>query len=196
VFLCSSGIGYYGAYRANATEFTEADLPGTGFLANVCVAWEKATQPAATAGVRVVNLRTGMVLATHGGALPPLAKLFRWYVGGVIGGGKQWISWLHLDDMVGLFLFALDQPAAHGPLNAVAPESMTNWGFAHGLAKALRRPCWLPTPAFALRLFLGAMAELATHGQRVRPTKAAQLGYDFRYPLLTEALGQLYHRPT
>lgn len=194
VLICSSGIGYYGASRNNATEFTENDLPGTGFLANVCVAWEQATQAATTAGVRVANVRTGMVLAAHGGALPTIAKPFRFFVGGVIGGGKQWMSWIHLTDMADLLVFLLDHPDARGPFNAVAPEPLTNWGFSHTLAKVLRRPCLFPVPAFAVRLLMGGMAELATHGQRVLPMRAQQLGFPFRFPLLEPALRDVYAR--
>lgn len=192
VFVSSSGIGYYGAYANNATEFTEADLPGTGFLANVCVAWEAATQAAHTAGVRVVQVRTGMVLARDAGALPTIARPFRWFLGGVIGSGKQWVSWIHLTDMANLLVFALDQPVA-GPLNAVAPEAITHWGFVRALAHVLRRPCWLPTPAFGVRLLLGSMAELATHGQRVIPAHATRAGFTFEYPQLEQALAAIYH---
>jgi uncharacterized protein len=192
VFIVSSGVGYYGSYRENATEFTENDLPGSGFLADVCVEWERAATPAATAGVRVANMRTGMVLAKEGGALPQMAKPFRWHVGGVMGSGKQWVSWIHIDDMAGLILFVLDHTNASGPVNAVAPESITNWGFTQALAKSLHRRARVSVPTLGLRLLLGEMSELATHGQRVVPTKAQQWGYTFRYPLLEDALKAIY----
>ncbi len=188
VLVNASAVGYYGNFRDNPTEFVEDDRPGSGFLPDVCVAWERATEPANAAGARVAIIRVGMVLAGHGGALPQLARPFRWFVGGVIAGGRQWVSWIHLDDLVGLFLLALDRPDARGPINGTAPEPVTNWGFSHILADVLRRPCRVPVPRFALRLLLGTMAELATHGQRVIPTRAKSLGYEYQFPLLEGAL--------
>lgn len=190
VLVNASAIGYYGRYEDNPTEFTEDDLPGSGFLADLCVAWEKATEPAATAGVRVAIIRVGFVLANDGGGLPQLAKPFRWYLGGPVASGRQWVSWIHVDDLAGLFLLALDRPDVHGPLNGTAPEPVTNWGFSHDLAAALRRPCWFRVPKLALRLAMGEMAELATHGQRVIPTRAKGAGYEYRYPLVDRALAE------
>ena len=195
VLVNASAVGYYGMYRDNATEFVEEDLPGTGFLADVCVAWERATEPAAAAGVRVAIVRVGVVVAGEGGVLPQLARPFRFFAGGVVGRGRQWMSWIHLDDIAGLFVHALDRPDAVGPINGTAPEPVTNWGFSHLLAKVLRRPCWMPIPPFALRLLMGEMSELATGGQRVIPTKAKALGYEFKYPLLEPALRQALGRP-
>jgi uncharacterized protein (TIGR01777 family) len=182
-------------YRENATEFVEEDLPGTGFLADVCVAWEKATEPAAAAGVRVAIVRVGVVLAGEGGALPQMAKPFRFYLGGVVGRGRQWLSWIHIADLAGLFVHALDRPDAVGPINGTAPEPVTNWGFSHLLAKVLRRPCWFPVPPFGLRMFMGEMSTLATDGQRVIPAKAKALGYEFQYPLLEPALREALGKP-
>lgn len=193
VLVNASAVGYYGMFEDNATEFVEADSPGSGFLADVCVAWEAATDPAAKAGVRVAMIRIGMVLARDGGALPQLAKPFRWYLGGPVGSGRQWVSWIHVDDLAGLFILALDRPDASGPINGTAPEPVTNWGFSHTLAAVLNRPCWLRVPKLALRLGLGTMAELATHGQRVIPVRAKELGYEFRYPLLEPALRAAIH---
>lgn len=191
--VSASAVGYYGMFEDNPTEFVETDPPGSGFLADVCVAWEAATEPAAKAGVRVANVRVGMVLADDGGALPTLARPFRWFLGGPVGSGRQWVSWIHVDDLAGLFLLALDRPDAAGPINGTAPEPVTNWGFSHTLAKVLKRPCRLRVPKLALRLGLGSMAELATHGQRVIPARAKELGYDFRYPLLEPALRSVIH---
>jgi uncharacterized protein len=188
VLVNASAVGYYGMYRENATEFVEDDLPGTGFLADVCVAWERATEPAAASGVRVAIVRVGVVVAGEGGVLPQLARPFRFFVGGVVGRGRQWMSWIHLDDIAGLFVHALDRPDAVGPINGTAPEPVTNWGFSHLLAKVLRRPCWMPIPTFGLRLLMGEMSELATDGQRVIPMRAKALGYEFKYPLLEPAL--------
>jgi uncharacterized protein (TIGR01777 family) len=188
VLVNASAIGYYGSYEDNPTEFTEADLPGSGFLADLCVAWEKATEPAAAAGVRVAIVRVGFVLANDGGGLPQLAKPFRWFLGGPVGTGRQWVSWIHVEDIAGLFILALDRADARGPINGTAPEPVTNWGFSQAVAKALRRPCWFRVPKLALRLAMSEMAELATHGQRVIPTRAKALGYEYRYPMLEPAL--------
>jgi uncharacterized protein len=195
VLVNASAVGYYGMYRENATEFVEDDLPGTGFLADVCIAWERATERAAAAGVRVAIVRVGVVVAGEGGVLPQLARPFRFLVGGVVGRGRQWMSWIHIDDIVGLFIHALDRPDAIGPINGTAPEPVTNWGFSHLLAKVLRRPCWMPIPAFGLRLLMGEMSELATDGQRVIPARAKALGYEFQYPLLEPALREALGRP-
>lgn len=190
-FITASGLGYYGSYKDNATEFVESDLPGSGFLADVCVQWEGSTKPARDAGVRVASIRLGVVLAADGGALPKIMAPFKWFIGGAVGSGKQWLSWIHIDDVVGLFLHALDQQNAVGPINGTAPEPVTNWGFSKAVGAAMRRPCWFPTPAFGIRLLLGEMAELVTHGQRAIPTQAKALGYEFRYPLLEQALRQI-----
>ena len=187
-WVSASAVGYYGSFADNPTEFVEDDPPGRGFLADVCVAWETAAEPAIAAGVRVAHVRVGVVLADDGGALPKLAKPFRWFVGGPVGSGRQWVSWIHIDDLAGLFLLALDRPDARGPINGTAPEPVTNWGFSHALAGVLKRPCRVPAPAFALRLLMGEMAELATHGQRAIPARAKSLGYEFQYPLLEAAL--------
>jgi uncharacterized protein (TIGR01777 family) len=191
-FLSASAVGYYGSFKNNPTEFVETDLPGHGFLADVCVAWEKGAEVAERAGVRVVHPRIGTVLARNGGALPKIAKPFQMRVGGVIGSGQQWMSWIHLDDLVGLLLLALDRSELRGPLNATSPEPVTNWGFSHTLAKVLDKPCWLHLPAWVLRGMLGEMSELATHGQRVRPAVAQRLGYEYRFPVLDQALQQIY----
>lgn len=193
VLVSTSAVGYYGMYDRNATEFVETDLPGTGFLADVCVAWEKATEPAVAAGARVAIMRLGIVVAREGGAFPKIVKPFRYYVGGVVGTGKQYVSWAHLEDVARLYLFAIDHPEATGPINVTAPEPLTNWGMSHLVADLLKRPCWLPAPAFGLRLLLGEMACLATHGQRAIPARAKAFGFTFQYelpePAFREALG-------
>ncbi|HJZ94055.1 MAG TPA: TIGR01777 family oxidoreductase [Gemmataceae bacterium] len=194
VLVNASAVGHYGMYQDNPTEFVEDDQPGSGFLADVCVAWEGATEPAAAAGARVAMVRIGMVLARDGGALPQLVKPFRWFVGGPVASGRQWVSWIHVNDLAGLFVLALDRSDARGPINGAAPEPVTNWGFCQTLAKVLRRPCWLPAPRPALRLLMGEMAELATHGQRVIPAKAKALGFEFRFPLLEPALRDVLGR--
>jgi uncharacterized protein len=188
VLVNASAIGYYGIFEDNPTEFVESDPPGPGFLADVCTGWEAATQPAAKAGVRVAIVRVGVVLARDGGALPQIARPFRWFVGGPVASGRQWVSWIHVEDIAGLFIHALDRPDAVGPINGTAPEPVTNWGLSQAIAKVLGRPCALRVPRFMLRLALGEMAELATHGQRVIPTRAKALGYEFKNPLLEPAL--------
>ena len=188
VLVNASAMGYYGGFQDNPTEFVESDLPGSGFLSDVCVAWEAATAPAAKAGVRVAMIRVGLVLAKDGGALPQIARPFRWFVGGPIATGRQWVSWIHVEDIVGLFILALDRPDATGPINGTAPEPVTNWGFSLDVAKVMKRPCWFRLPRWVARLALGEMSELLTHGQRVIPARAKALGYEFRYPLLEPAL--------
>lgn len=188
ILVSTSAIGYYGNFTDNETEFVETDLPGSGFLPDTCVQWEKATQAAVDAGVRVPIVRVGIVLDGTGGALPKMIRPFRWYLGGAIGLGKQWMSWIHLDDIARLYLHVLEHPQAQGPINGVAPESLTNWGFSQIIAKVLKRPCWLTVPPFALKLLLGEMSILATHGQRVIPMKAKELGFEFEYPLPEAAI--------
>lgn len=195
VLVCASAVGYYGMYEDNPTEFVENDLPGSGFLADVCVAWEQASEPARVAGARVANIRVGMVLANDGGALPPMARVFRWFMGGPVATGRQWISWIHIDDLAGLFLLAIDRPDATGPINGTAPEPITNWGFSMTLARVLHRPCWLRAPKLALRLVMGEASTLATHGQRAIPTRAKALGFEYKYPLLESALNAILHTP-
>jgi len=193
VFLCASAIGYYGP---SESEERDEDSPsGDDFLARICIDWENATRPARDAGVRVANIRIGMVLDNQGGALPKMVRPFRWCLGGTIGSGKQWVSWIHVEDLVGLILFALDRPDVAGPINATAPEPLTNWGFSKTLAKVLRRPCCLPVPAFALRVLIGEAASVAVEGQRVIPRRALQFGYDYRFSDLEPALRDLLARP-
>ncbi len=187
VMVSTSAVGYYGMYEDNPTEFVETDPPGSGFLADVCVAWEAATQTASAAGVRVAIIRTGMVLAREGGALPPMSRAFRWFLGGPLATGRQWISWIHVADLANLYLLALDRADARGPLNGTAPEPLTNWGFSQILAGVVHRPCWLNLPRLAVRLLMGEMSQLATHGQRVIPTTAKALGYEYLFPLIEPA---------
>jgi uncharacterized protein (TIGR01777 family) len=189
--VSTSAVGYYGMYEDNPTEFIEDDPPGSGFLADVCVAWEGATKAAAAAGARVAIIRVGMVLANEGGALPPMARFFRWFLGGPVAGGRQWVSWIHVSDLAGLYLHALDRTDATGPINGTTPEPITNWGFSQTLAGVLRRPCWLRAPKLGLRVLLGQMSQLATHGQRAIPTRPKALGYEYRFPLLEPALRDL-----
>lgn len=184
--LNASAIGYYGPRQ---DEFlTEDSLSGAGFLAGLCRAWEDAARAAEALGICVTLLRIGVVLGRGGGALSNMLPPFRVGLGGPMGKGSQWMSWIHLDDLVGLVLLLLTQPVA-GPVNATAPHPVTNREFARILGQVLRRPAFMPAPAFALRLLLGEMAqELLLTGQRVLPRRAQQLGFRFHFPELGEAL--------
>src|ERR1019366_4950382 len=157
VFVAASATGYYG--NRGDEELTEASKPGSGFLAEVCEEWEAATSPASEAGVRVVNLRIGVVLAKHGGALKAMLPAFRLGLGGPIGDGRQYMSWITLDDVVGAFLFALDNEDLHGPVNAVAPQAVRNSEFVRALGQALHRPAFFPLPAFVVRTMFGEMGD-------------------------------------
>jgi uncharacterized protein len=190
VLLSSSAVGIYGS-RGEET-LTEQSPIGAGFLAEVGRAWEQEAL-AAAAVTRVVLLRTGLVLGKGGGALPQLALPFRLGVGGPVGSGEQYLSWIHLDDWVSLARWALDTAAVSGPLNATAPGPVTNAEFARVLGRVLRRPAWLPAPAFALRLALGEMADaLILEGQRVLPARARELGFTFEHPTIDGALRAIY----
>ncbi len=186
VLLSASAIGYYGSRGDELID--ETAEPGTGFLAEVCQVWEREAARAEDLGVRVVRLRLGIVLAGDGGALARMLPPFRAFVGGPLGSGSQWMSWIHRDDVTGLVVSALANPAYRGAVNATAPEPVTNLEFSRRLGAVLVRPSRLRVPAFVLRLALGEMADMLLTGQRVRPAVAEQLGYDWRYPRLGQAL--------
>jgi uncharacterized protein (TIGR01777 family) len=186
VLVNASAIGYYGPHGDE--ELTETSPPGDDFLARACVDWEKAALSAQAAGVRVVIMRIGVVLDREGGALKQMLRPFKMFVGGPVGSGRQWISWIHHDDLVGLILLALDNAQAAGPLNGTAPHPTTNRDFSKALGRSLGRPSFMKTPKFMLRLALGKVASLVTTGQRVLPRRALDLGYSFKFPHLDEAL--------
>jgi len=187
VLVCASGVGYYGS-RGDEV-LSEESRPGTGFLADLAREWEAATATAIAQGIRVVNLRLGVVLSAHGGALTKMLTPFRLGLGGVIGDGAQWMSWIALDDVTGAIRHALTTDAVRGPVNAVAPAPVTNAEFTRTLGRALGRPTLVPLPAFAARLALGEMAdELLLASQRVVPARLQASGYRFRYPTLEDAL--------
>ena len=190
VLVSASAIGYYGP--RDDEELTETAAPGTGFMADLVVAWEAAAQAAARpGGCRVVTPRIGVVLAPDGGALAEMARPFRLHVGGPVGRGTQWVSWIHIDDLAALILMAIDTPDLSGPVNATAPEPVTNANLARALGAAMGRRSWLPVPRPVLRLALGEVAGLITHGQRVLPAKALAAGFRFRYANVEDALGDL-----
>jgi uncharacterized protein (TIGR01777 family) len=185
--VSASATGIYGDRGDECLD--ERSPPGHGFLAEVAKAWEAGTQPAATAGIRVVHLRIGMVLDQSGGALARMRLPFRLGLGGRLGSGRQWLSWIHRDDLVAAIAFALATASLRGPVLAVAPEPVTNREFTRALGRALHRPAFLPVPAFALRLLLGAMAdELLLASQRAVPRALAAAGFRFDHPNLPDAL--------
>jgi hypothetical protein len=190
VLACASAVGYYG--DRGAEEVDETSPPGSGFLAAVCREWEAATQPAADAGIRVVQARLGVVLAAEGGALAKMLPAFRLGLGGRLGSGRQYMSWITLDDVLGAIAHVLATDALRGPVNLVAPQPVTNAEFARALARTLRRPALLPVPAFVLRAALGQMAvELLLSGARVVPRRLLDSGYRFCDPQLHAALRHL-----
>jgi uncharacterized protein len=185
--ISGSAVGYYGPRGEEPLD--EDSPPGNDFLAEICIAWEAEAARASTLGMRVVRIRTGVVLDREGGALAKMLPPFRLGVGGPVAGGAQYMSWVHRDDLVGMIRTALEDERWSGPVNGTAPEPVTNREFSHALGRALRRPSLLPVPGFALGLLYGEMAEIVTTGARVMPAKPLVLGYEFRHPELEEALG-------
>lgn len=184
--ISSSAIGYYGHH---GDEPLDEDAPaGTDFLAAVCTDWEQAATHAGELGMRVVRIRTGVVLAADGGALAKMLPPFRLGVGGPVAGGRQYISWIHTEDLIGLMLAALEHEDWSGPLNGTAPEPVSNGDFSRVLGKVLGRPAILPVPGLALRALYGQMADIVTTGARVVPARPLVLGYEFRHPQLEQAL--------
>jgi len=184
--VSSSAIGYYGPH---GEEPLDEDAPaGEDFLARVCFEWEQEASAARELGVRVVQVRTGVVLDRGGGALAKMLPPFRLGVGGPVAGGCQYVSWIHRQDVVEMMLAALEDERWSGPVNATAPDPVPNHDFSKALGRVLKRPALLPVPAFALRALYGEMAEIVTTGARVLPAKALVLGYEFSHPRLEEAL--------
>ena len=194
-FVSASAVGYYGFDRGDAL-LCEDSLRGDGFLADVVADWEAATAPAAEAGLRVVTVRTGIVQAARGGTLRLMRPLFAAGLGGRLGSGRQWLSWIGLDDLVDVYHRALYDARLTGPVNAVAPTPVRNRDYTKALARVLHRPAVLPVPSFGPRLLLGGQGarELAEADQRVVPTKLQALGHRFRHPRIDDALAhQLGH---
>ena len=190
VFLCASAVGFYGD-RGDEI-LTEESASGRGFAADLGRDWEAASRIAADAGIRTLNLRIGVVLSAHGGALGKMLPPFKLGLGGCIGSGRQWWSWIHVDDIIGAIHHVLRTESLSGPVNLVAPHSSTNREFTRALARALGRPAWFPLPEFAARIVIGEMAsELMCSSQRVVPRKLQASGYSFRFEDLREALEDL-----
>lgn len=189
VLVNASAIGYYGP--RGDEELTEEGSIGDDTLARVAVEWEQAARAAEASGIRVALIRIGVVLGKEGGALPQMLTPFKLGLGGPIGSGKHWFSWIHMDDMVGILLLGLDHPQARGPINGTAQHPVTNKVFSKALGRALHRPAIFPVPVFMLRLRFGEVAEVLAAGQRVIPAKALTLGYQFRFPDIEPALANL-----
>ena len=184
--VSSSAVGFYGP---RGDEVVDESAPASdGFLAEVCAVWEREAAAAEELGMRVVRVRTGVVLDRSGGALARMLTPFRLGVGGPVAGGRQYIPWIHSGDLVGIYLAAIDGGDWTGPVNATAPDPVTNRAFSRALGRALRRPALLPIPGAALRLLYGDMAEIVTTGQRAVPRRPLELGYAYRHPDLDEAL--------
>lgn len=182
----ASAIGFYGP--CGDEELDEKSPQGGDFLAKLCIDWETKAKEAEAYGVRVAIVRVGIVLDPDGGALAKMLTPFKMFVGGPVGSGKQWMSWIHHTDMIGIILLALDDAGAIGPMNATAPNPVTNRDFSTALGTVLGRPSFMPTPVFALRLMLGEVADVITTGQRVLPKKALKLGYMFQFSEIGAAL--------
>ncbi len=184
--VSASAVGYYGP--RGDEPIPEDAAPGDDFLAGICVAWEREAAAAEELGMRVARIRTGIVLDKHCGALPKMLPFFRLGVGGPVAGGRQQMPWIHVDDLVGVYLAALDGEDWHGPVNATAPDPATNREFSKALGRALHRPALAPVPALVLRALYGEMAQIVVTGQRAVPERAQALGYRFHHPELDEAL--------
>ncbi len=190
VFVCGSAIGIYGSQPPDV-ELDESSPAGSGFLADVVTRWEEAARGAEALGIRTAEVRTGVGLGEGGGALEKMILPFKLFGGGPVGTGDQVVSWVHRDDVVGIFLFALDDDRVTGPINAVSPYPATSRELAKAIGAVMNRPSWLKVPSFAVHAAMGEAAQILTEGQRVVPRKAIELGYEFRYARLMPALDSI-----
>jgi len=189
VLISASGIGYYGDVREG--DLDESSPHGDDFFARLSLQWESEALRAEKHAVRVVTLRTGIVLHPGGGAMKKFHLPFKFFVGGPLGPGTQWMSWIHREDAIRAMLFALENESLSGPLNITAPYPVTMREFCRTLGSALRRPSWIPVPGFALRLVLGEMADVVLKGQRAVPRRLLQAGFSFKFPQLEQAMSDL-----
>ena len=189
VFVSASGIGYYG--DCGETVLNENSAKGNDFLANVCEVWENESVNVEESGVRSVQIRTGLVLSTEDGALKQMLPPFRFFIGGYLGNGKQWASWLHIDDIVEIYLHAIDNSSLTGSLNASSPNPIRMKEFAQTLARVLQRPSLFPVPKFILRLVVGEASEVVLASQRIDVKKLVESGYKFKFEILEDALRDL-----
>jgi uncharacterized protein (TIGR01777 family) len=187
-YVSASAIGYYGT--SETATFDETSAAGNDFLSEVCIAWEAEADRAASLGLRVAKIRTGLVLGTDGGALAKLLPIFKLGGGGIVASGKQWYSWIHIGDLIGIYLRAID--GTDGVLNGTAPNPVRNVDFTKALGAALFRPTLFPAPAFAVRLVLGDAASVVTEGQRVLPLRTLSTGYRFTYEAIDRAFAALF----
>jgi uncharacterized protein (TIGR01777 family) len=190
VFIGGSAVGYYGP--SDGRPVTESDPPGNGFLAELCTAWEQEARKAERPGTRVALLRTGIVLERSGGALREMMRPFKFFVGGRIGSGRQYVSWIHRLDWVEIVRWIVQTSTVSGPVNATAPYPVTNRHLSRALGHALKRPSLIPAPAFAVKILVGEMADSILTGQRVLPTRAQKEGYHFRYPEIEQAFRGIF----
>jgi uncharacterized protein (TIGR01777 family) len=189
VLVSGSAVGFYG--DRGEEELDETSPAGRGFMSELCEEWEREAGRAAELGMRVVQVRTGVVLSADGGALQKMLRPFKLGLGGPLGSGKQWFPWIHIKDIVGIFRHAILTAALTGPVNGVAPQPVTNGEFTRELGRELHRPAFLPVPEMALKVLMGEMAEVLVGSQRVVPEATLASGYEFRYPMLSEALADL-----
>lgn len=189
VFISASGIGFYG--DRNDEELNDSSTPGKDFVADVCKIWEFESQQLTKINIRNIQIRTGLVLSTEDGALKQMLPAFKMFFGGPLGNGKQWSSWLHIDDIVGIYLYALENETITGPLNAVSPNPVMMKYLAKTLGKILKRPSKFSVPNFILKLVVGEAAEVVTSSQRVIPDKLVKYGYKFKFKKLEDALRDL-----
>ena len=189
--ISASAVGYYG--DRNDEILDENSDPGQGFLAESCIAWEKVADTGNDLNMRVVKLRTGVVLSTHGGALPQIAGPVKYNLGTILGSGKQWIPWIHMDDVVNAYLFAVQNNSMTGAYNLCAPNPVTNEEFTKSVSSVFDKTIWLPNvPAIVLRLFLGEMKTVVLSSTRTRSDKLIEAGFRFKFNTVTEALKELY----
>ena len=189
VLVSASAVGYYGSRGDEVLD--ESAAPAGGFLGEVCIAWEKEAQAAEALGVRVVRVRTGVVLDARGGALKRMLPPFRMGAGGKLGNGNHWMAWIHVEDLAAMYRFAAETATVRGAINGVAPNPVTNTDFTKALAAAVHRPAIFPMPAFALKLMFGEMSEILLASQRVMPKAAVAAGFQFRFPQLDGALADV-----
>ncbi len=190
VLISASAVGYYGPHGDEI--IAEDSSPGSDFLAEVCKAWEAEALKIQESGVRVIIVRFGTVLESDGGALPKMARPFKFFAGGPVGSGRQWFSWIHRDDLTGIIKYVLENGAVSGPINTTAPQPVTNKEFSTALGKSLGRPSWLPVPGFVLKIAFGELGGVLLTGQRVIPKKITEAGYQFKYPDIDRALRAIF----
>jgi uncharacterized protein len=192
-FLSSSAVGHYG--NRNDEMLTEESEPGTDFMANTCLAWERAADKIMNLDIRLVTFRTGVVLTPEGGALPKIAQPIRFGFGAALGSGKQWIPWIHMNDVVNMYLFALENESMRGVYNMAAPFPATNQELTKAIARQLKKPLWLPNvPAFALQIALGEMSRVVLTSMKTSADKIVNTGFHFKYPQLEDAIRDIYER--